>query len=152
MSIEDDLMGMLAIAKRQQASIDKASETLTSQVAALSVALNNVRSVPANALEPLKTAVETSAAAGVTSGLATGQKELSEALGKAEGRIAKINGQGIWPVLIAAIVGTMIGGTLIGGILLYQVDHERLRPKVTLNGEEVAQHIEQFLHTPKGKK
>lgn len=152
MSIEDDLIGMLTIAKRHQAAIEAATavataaaKSLDEQAKAMTIAIASARGLPADALAQLQGTVGSAAAAGIGAGLGAGQKALEGAVGRAVVRIDSINGTSFWRTLFTAALGVVVGGAITAGGLVYAINNGMLRPVVPLDAEAVAGHIEQFL-------
>lgn len=150
---EDDVLGLLSTAKKQQAAVDTALKVLESAVAGLASerklivqALGDVRTVPETVLEPLKTAVEAAAASGVKNSMQSEKKALGGAVKAAVERIDGIADRGFWPVVVAGLTGAIFGGVLVGGTALYAIKSGAIVQ--TLNSAAIAQAIQQHMQQP----
>ena len=108
--IEQELFGLLAIAKQQQTNIDAqlaiiqaASTGLEETTRKLAAVLVEVREMPIKALGPVKTVVEGAIKAQLPLVLADEKEVLSEAVDGLSRTIA-----------LAALAGTVVGGVIVG--------------------------------------
>lgn len=149
---EDDLIAMMATIKRQQAAlvqqhelVQAATNSLAAERQLIVKALGDVRSIPEQATEALKTAIERAAAAGVKNSMITEKKQLQGAVNAAVERIDGISDRGFWPTVLAGLTGAIFGGVLVGGLMLYAIKSGTIVQ--TLNSAAIAEAIQQQMKT-----
>lgn len=145
---EDDLIGMMATIKRQQAALTQqhelvqaATNSLANERQLIVKALGDVRSIPEQSTEALKTAIERAAAASVKNSMVEEKKALKTAVNAAVERIDGISDRGFLPTVLAGLTGAIFGGVLVGGLMLYAVKSGTIVQ--TLNSAAIAEAIQQ---------
>ena len=149
MESEEDLLAMLAAVKQQKAALDQqhqvvkdATAALVAERAKLAEALSKVQNLPGQLLEPLKTAVESAAERGVLSSTSQERKALKTAVDEAVGRLAKAQNFTGAVIIVAGMVGGILGTGITGGAFWWAVSSGTIRaPAISLDVAGVAAAI-----------
>lgn len=154
---EEELIGMLAVLKRQQAALEqqhkvvleassKLEESRRLFAGELVQALAEVRAVPEQAIGTLTDAVETAAGKAVRKSLSASQKTLEETVNAAVERINEIRGETLMPALIGALIGSIVGGCAVAGLFAYALNSGMITPPaINLNPQVVAEYLKPAL-------
>lgn len=156
METEDDLLAMLAAVKQQKAALDQQHQVVKDATAALAVeraklieTLNKVQTLPGQLLEPLKTAVESAAERGVLSSTSQERKALKTAVDGAVGRLAKAQNFTGAVIIVAGMVGGILGTGITGGAFWLAINKGWVHgPEITLDTARVASLIRANLPAP----
>lgn len=156
MESEEDLLAMLAAVKQQKAALaqqhqvaQESTAALMAERAKLAEALSKVQNLPGQLLEPLKTAVESAAERGVLSSTSQERKALKTAVDEAVGRLAKAQNFTGAVIIVAGMVGGILGTGITGGAFWLAINKGWVRgPEITLDTARVAGLIRANLPVP----
>lgn len=121
--IEEELIGLLAVAKRQQAALDEQFKVVQATVASfteerkkMTVLLSAVRDAPKDTVEGLKTTIQAGISESLPVSIAEQRKTLHGAVNAAVKELAKTKNDVATASLIWGLIGTVIGGCIVGGM------------------------------------
>jgi hypothetical protein len=155
-SLENELIAMMAVLKRQQAALEEQHKVVMTAVSgfqeeriAMMKGVTDIREAAQNALEPLQgplqEAVEAAATSAVKNSLQAEKKALGGAVNAAVREISGIKNAGMWPALIGGFVAGMLSCVVSIGFLVYLVKSGAIEQKIVLNSAAVAAAIKQEL-------
>lgn len=157
--IDDQLIGVLALLKKQQSTIEALeSQTVQQQKllqqAAVDLdrvrqdfglklhdALQDLRNVPNTATESLKTAVAAAAGSATTESIRQSQESLKTSVNAATRRIDKINGESFAPALLAALVASLVSALVVVVGMWIAISQNLIKPNFVLDAQLVASHL-----------
>lgn len=121
--VEEELIGLLAVAKRQQAALDEQFKVVQATVASfteerkkMTVLLSAVRDAPKDTVEGLKTALQAAVETATQNSITRTKKSLKEAIDDSVTRLDAAKDRTATASLVWGMVGVIIGGSIVGGM------------------------------------
>lgn len=121
--VEEELIGLLAVAKRQQAALDEQFKVVQATVASfteerkkMTVLLSAVRDAPKDTVEGLKTALQAAVETATQNSITRTKKSLKEAIDDSVARLDAAKDRTATASLVWGMVGVIIGGSIVGGM------------------------------------
>ena len=153
MSMEDDLIAMMATVKRQQAAIDgqmqlmnAAINTLRTERDNLSIALEQTRTIPKTTLETLTNVTKVAAGEGVENSITEEKDALKDAVNAAITDLKKFNENASTAAIKWGLIGSALGCMTTGLIFWYALSFGVIKsPSITLDAQQVANYLKDSL-------
>lgn len=121
--VEEELIGLLAVAKRQQAALDEQFKVVQATVASfteerkkMTILLSAVRDAPKDTVDGLKTTIQAAISESLPVSIAEQRKTLHGAVNVAVKALEKTKGDVGTVAMVWGLVGVIMGGVIVGGL------------------------------------
>lgn len=157
--LEDELVTLLAMVKRQQAQLDQQHQAVTAAIGDLGkerqrwmVLLNDFREFPKQATQALETAAGDAISASLADSIAKQRKTLHGAVNAATARLDQARDRTATVAITWGLIGALLGGLLMGGGMWYAVAQGKITQTIMLNDPAgIAEALRPYLSAPKRK-
>lgn len=158
--LEDELVTLLAMVKRQQAQLDQQHQTVTAAIGDLGkerhrwvVLLNDFREFPKQAMQALETATGDAISASLADSIAKQRKTLHGAVNAATARLDQARDKTATVAITWGLIGALLGSTLAGTGMWYAVTRGHIQQTVVVNNPEgFAEALRPYLAAPTRRK
>lgn len=154
--LEDELVTLLAMVKRQQAQLDQQHQVVTTAIADLGkerarwmTLLQDFRDFPKQATETLEWATGDAIKKSLHLAIAEQRKSLHGAVNAATSRLDEARDRTTAAAITWGLIGALLGGSLVGGGMWYAVTSGAIKQTVLIsNAEGFAEALRPYLTAP----